>query len=234
MKLKLDLEWGFLADLGKLEKLQQEDLWRLLKPVVSTWINKTYPDLLKNLKYDTLSNNSTAMEILSSDVPGRANPVWLVVALYVNRTEKSDGLAVVGASRETVVIWAETLQRVQQEQSDFFYRKVGKAYQDKTAFVLKNISRDEFHSLFLGPPTMVHLCEVEWLADVIARVLGVVIHDLYDNDWGYVVLGRDERDVFRAIDMKASLPTREEASNKLRETMVTHLSTGAEIFPQGD
>jgi hypothetical protein len=234
MKIKLDLEWAFLAGLGEVEKLQQEGLQRQLKPVVSAWINKTYPGLLQNLKHDSFANNSTAMEIFSANVPGRASPAWLVVVLYANRTEKSNCLAVVGASREAAEIWAEGLQRAQQEQSNSFYRKVGKAYEDKSSFVLKNISRDEFHSLFLGPPTMVHLCEAEWLADVIARVLGVVIHDLYDNDWGYVVLGRDERKVFRAIDMNSSFPTHEEAGNELREKMIKHLATGAEIFPQGD
>jgi len=40
--------------------------------------------------------------------------------------------------------------------------------------------------------------EVEWVADLLERVLGAVVRDRIDNDWSYAVLGRDEHGIFRA------------------------------------
>ena len=76
--------------------------------------------------------------------------------------------------------------------------------------------------------------EVEWFSDLLRRVLGTVVRDRIDDDWSYVVLGRDEHGIFRAIDFKVSLPTQETAAEQLGEKMREHLSTGATVFPQGD
>jgi hypothetical protein len=48
------------------------------------------------------------------------------------------------------------------------------------------------------------------------------------------VLGRNERELFRAIDMNASLESKEEAHTELIEKMEKALPNGAEVFPQGD
>jgi hypothetical protein len=76
--------------------------------------------------------------------------------------------------------------------------------------------------------------EVEWVSDLLKRVLGAVVLDRIDDDWSYVVFGRDEHGIFRAIDLKVSLPSQEIAAEQLREKMREHLSTGATVFPQGD
>jgi hypothetical protein len=72
------------------------------------------------------------------------------------------------------------------------------------------------------------------VSDLLKRVLGAVVLDRIDDDWSYVVFGRDEHGIFRAIDLKVSLPSQEIAAEQLREKMREHLSTGATVFPQGD
>lgn len=43
--------------------------------------------------------------------------------------------------------------------------------------------------------------EVEWYSDSREKVLGVLLLDKIDNDWISVILGRDEKAIFRAIDI---------------------------------
>lgn len=76
--------------------------------------------------------------------------------------------------------------------------------------------------------------EVEWYADEKENVLGVVAHDKVDNDWAFVVLGRDGRSQFRAIALDASLPTQVEARHKLIEKMTEIEQTGETVFIQSN
>jgi hypothetical protein len=75
--------------------------------------------------------------------------------------------------------------------------------------------------------------EVEWWADVQERVIGTVLLDLTDKDWAWIVLGRDERGLFRAIDVGASVVTQEKARLELQEALLKHATSG-EVFPQHD
>ena len=102
-----------------------------------------------------------------------------------------------------------------------------------TSLELKNISEEEFQTLYEGPPSFMHE-EVEWVSDLLEHVLGTVVRDRIDDDWSYVVLGRDEHGTFRAVDLKVSLPDEETASEQLWQKMREHLSTRATVFPQGD
>jgi len=65
-------------------------------------------------------------------------------------------------------------------------------------------------------------------------VLGVVIRDRIDNDWVFLVLGRNERGQFRGIENDVSLPTQAETRNKLIERMTQIEQSGESIFSQGD
>jgi hypothetical protein len=76
--------------------------------------------------------------------------------------------------------------------------------------------------------------EVEWYSDSAENVLGAVVLDLTDNDWSWVVLGRDEAALFRAIDFAVSIPSVAKARKILRERMLKHTKTGKSTFPQGD
>jgi hypothetical protein len=84
------------------------------------------------------------------------------------------------------------------------------------------------------PSTDFVVNEVEWFSDDEERVLGIVVLDNTDQDWSWMVLGRDEAGLFRAIDFKVSIPTREEARNLLIAKLDAHSATGQTVFPQGD
>lgn len=75
--------------------------------------------------------------------------------------------------------------------------------------------------------------EQGWFMDETEAFLGVVLRDKIDNDWGYVVLGRDEQFFFRSIEMQASRPTRDQARVELQEKISEILSHPQRIFPQG-
>lgn len=67
--------------------------------------------------------------------------------------------------------------------------------------------------------------EEEWWSDVKERVLGIVLLDLADNDWTWVVLGRDEHGLFRAVAVNASIASQEQAGAGLKAALLTTRST---------
>lgn len=76
--------------------------------------------------------------------------------------------------------------------------------------------------------------EYEYYADEAENVLGVLILDATDRDWNLVVLGRDERSAFRAIDVEVSIGLRQEALQRLFKKIISHADSGQTVFPQGD
>ncbi|MET4252974.1 ribosomal protein L30 [Bradyrhizobium sp. LA6.4] len=85
-----------------------------------------------------------------------------------------------------------------------------------------------------NPATVTFLEEVEWYATAEERVLGMVVRDLNDDDWGWIILGLDERLRFRAIDVMSSLPSIERARSNLMERMEFHNGEPDGAFYQGD
>ncbi|HGK4377532.1 TPA: glycosaminoglycan attachment protein [Klebsiella pneumoniae] len=76
--------------------------------------------------------------------------------------------------------------------------------------------------------------ELEWYADSDEIVLGVVLRDIVDNDFAGVLLGRDEGNRFRAIDVQSSIPAQDEARAWVTRGIKWHTGTGSTVFPQGD
>lgn len=68
------------------------------------------------------------------------------------------------------------------------------------------ITRDEFDAYQpLRAPDSERLYEeVEWFADEMGNIIGSIIRDRTDDDWSWVMMGRD---VFRAIELDTCLPT---------------------------
>lgn len=75
--------------------------------------------------------------------------------------------------------------------------------------------------------------ELEFFSSTDESLIGVLIKDLTDRDFGYVLLGRDEKQRFRCIDAKMSLK-RTEARHALFASAKRHLAEGKTIFNQGD
>ncbi len=75
--------------------------------------------------------------------------------------------------------------------------------------------------------------EVEWYSDAEERVLGIVLLDLQDNDWLWMVLGRDEAGLFRAIALDVSIPTQAEAKTRLMVKLERAFGDRPVRFPTG-
>jgi len=76
--------------------------------------------------------------------------------------------------------------------------------------------------------------ELAWFADEAERLISVITLDLEDQDFGAVLLGRDEGRRYRCIDLTVSLPTFDEAKAWAENAMRWHLRDGGAEFPQGD
>ena len=100
----------------------------------------------------------------------------------------------------------------------------------------KRISKARFEALTFStlPFASVVAEDVEWYSDQAENVLGVLCRDRQDDDWGYAVLGRDERSVFRSIETEVSMPDADSARKSLHLRLSFYAVTGEKIFPQGD
>ncbi|RXK53471.1 glycosaminoglycan attachment protein [Oleiharenicola lentus] len=100
---------------------------------------------------------------------------------------------------------------------------------------IKPLTRARFNALCYKrrPLAAMMSRETEWWSDEQERVLGLVLLDLSDDDWVWIVLGRDEQGLFRAIDVQASIPTQAEARTGLHASLAKHAQSGA-VFPQED
>ncbi len=102
--------------------------------------------------------------------------------------------------------------------------------------VIKTVSRAHFDALTYSKLPFAALCveEQEWYSDEPETILGIVTLDLTDNDWGWLILGRDEKGLFRAVHLDVSIASREEARARLHEKMREVAASGETVFPQGD
>jgi hypothetical protein len=61
--------------------------------------------------------------------------------------------------------------------------------------------------------------EVVWFATEDDSVIGVLVHDRADNDFGGVVLALDDIGRYRGVDLFCSLPNSKAATHRLHEMM---------------
>ena len=101
---------------------------------------------------------------------------------------------------------------------------------------MKPISKARFDALCRVRQPFAHYTsrEVEWFSDEGERVLGLILLDVVDNDWVWMVLGRDEAGLFRCIDLDSSIPTQENARSLLQLKLDEYSRTGQTLFAQGD
>lgn len=100
------------------------------------------------------------------------------------------------------------------------------------------ILRAEFDTYNLVRPPfesgLIPFTEVAWFADEPRRVLGTVTRWHNDNDYGFIVLGPDERGEWRAIDMDSEYPSLDAAALELIRRMEEVSASGQIVFPPGD
>jgi hypothetical protein len=84
------------------------------------------------------------------------------------------------------------------------------------------------------PSVLLVVQEFEWLATDDGRVLGALVWDRIDYDFSWIMLGRDERNRFRAVESNASLPNAQAARAMLQAAMNDAGQQPDEFFHQGD
>lgn len=76
--------------------------------------------------------------------------------------------------------------------------------------------------------------EMEWYSDKAERVLGLLIEDLVDHDFGGVVLGRDAKCRFRAVSVTNFYESKDAARNELEDVLESWSRKPDLEFHQGD
>jgi hypothetical protein len=102
---------------------------------------------------------------------------------------------------------------------------------------MREISKARFDALagYTRIPQILLLTqEAGWFEIGEERLVGVIVWDRVDYDYGWVVLGRDERGRFRAIAQNASLPGFAAARDELGHAMGHYLQQPDEEYHQGD
>lgn len=103
--------------------------------------------------------------------------------------------------------------------------------------MLVELSRRRFDALAAYtrlPSILLFIKELAWFATADERLIGVITEDRHDRDFGWVLLGRDERLRYRAIDQNASLPTAEASREQMFAAMARHIMLPDEAYHQGD
>lgn len=75
--------------------------------------------------------------------------------------------------------------------------------------------------------------ELEFFSNRAETLIGVLINDRFDRDFGFVVLGRDLKGRFRCIDVSVSM-TRTKARHALFASLRKHTDNVDTVFPQDD
>jgi hypothetical protein len=100
---------------------------------------------------------------------------------------------------------------------------------------MKRLSRLRFDALagyIRDPRSALVSEELAWYGEQDERVLGVILRDTVDDDYVSIVLGRDERQCFRAVDVDSSLPSFSGAKRTLNSAIERWTTRPDEDFYQ--
>lgn len=84
------------------------------------------------------------------------------------------------------------------------------------------------------PGTRIITEELEWYEAGNERLLGLVLRDRTDDDFGWIILGRDKLRRFRAVKFEHSLPSRKSARKALEIALAKSMKLRSDVFHQGD
>lgn len=101
---------------------------------------------------------------------------------------------------------------------------------------LKEISKRKFDALcYVRDDQSFDLMgeEIKWFQSSDRKLLANIIKDYQDQDYGYIILGRDERKVFRCIDVGRFFSTEKMAMEDLNTYIKRYIDDGKTIYPQG-
>jgi hypothetical protein len=98
---------------------------------------------------------------------------------------------------------------------------------------INNISRSDLDR-FLPQRTAIGQfigTEVEWSADRVGNILGIVAEGTTNGNWGYVVLRRDEHGKYRYWDLQTRIDNRDAAHDQMERIMAATQPTGQSCSP---
>ncbi|AND64912.1 hypothetical protein AX766_11205 [Flavobacterium covae] len=91
---------------------------------------------------------------------------------------------------------------------------------------IRQISEEEFQHYNLESfPTFIAK-EKLWYSDDDANIIATILLDNFDKDYSYVILGKDEDEVYRAIDVEISIEEANDAIKNLYSKMDSIAMTG--------
>ena len=98
---------------------------------------------------------------------------------------------------------------------------------------IRTLSRQEFNRFRSSRTTMAQQLSanaIEWFTDDVGVVLGAIAYDERNLDWSFVVLGRDHRGKFCALDRDVGLGDLNDARRLLVEKMTQVVALGEQMF----
>jgi hypothetical protein len=101
---------------------------------------------------------------------------------------------------------------------------------------MRKITRAQFDAYCYARRPMIRIIagEVAWYEAFDRKLLAVITFDITDSDYGFVVLARDARKMFRCVNVDTSFATVKEAEKNLHRVIASYGNDGQEIYPQGD
>lgn len=102
---------------------------------------------------------------------------------------------------------------------------------------MRKITKRQFDAYCYSRQPMIRVIadEISWFEAFDKKILAAIVFDKTDSDFGYVILGRDARRMFRCIEVCAKFYlTPEEAESSLARSIKKYENDGQELYPQGD
>lgn len=93
---------------------------------------------------------------------------------------------------------------------------------------IHKISKDELGDYYIDKNPMAGIISTEkkWFVSDDEKLIGIVLQDNIDNDWSYLILALESDNAYRAIEVKVSLNTIDEAENILLKSISDISSKG--------
>jgi hypothetical protein len=102
---------------------------------------------------------------------------------------------------------------------------------------MRQITRRQFDVYCYSRQLLIRVMsqEVAWFEAFNRKILAVVVFDRTDLDYGYVILGRDSRKMFRCLEVSTEFfLSPDDAIDNLAKTILKYESDGQHLYPQGD
>lgn len=102
---------------------------------------------------------------------------------------------------------------------------------------VRSISRRQFDAFCFSRHPMARSTadEKQWFIAYDKKILATVFRNAIDNDYGFVIMGRDTRKIFRVLEVsKTFKPSELGARNELIKAIKKYKNDGKSFYPQGD